>query len=226
MESKFINNSIHLINMRAIIIFESVDEAISLLEEYDRTITKEEMSKEQIVRESVTKNVFRAFHNLNKKPSEIYREWALKNLDKIIEKLNRISTKEEYNEQLFKWIYSFIDYWDSQITKPDNRIIFGPASKMINLLIKTLNESTYLNNEKVIPFYNVPFDEYSLKPLIKIINQLTNVNYKIDIPKIPTMSYISTPELYQIIQNAVFKLCDKAEITPILYDYWCWNEKH
>ena len=89
-----------------------------------------------------------------------------------------------------------------------------------------LNESKYLNNEKIIPFFNVPFDEFTLKPLINIINYLSDVKYRIDIPKNPTMKYISTPELYWIIQNAVFKLCGKAGINPILYDYWCWNEKH
>jgi len=207
-------------------IFTSVEEAVSILKEYKKTITKEEMSKKQIVIKSVSSNIFRAFHNLSKRPSLIYREWASENIDEIIQKLDSITNKEDYNKHLFKWIYSFIEYWNSQITIPDDRIIFGPASKMINVLIKMLNESTYLNNEKMIPFFNVPFDKFTLKPLINIINHLSDVKYRIDIPKNPTMKYISNPELYWIIQNAVFKLCGKAGINPILYDYWCWNEKH
>ncbi|MEK6935355.1 MAG: hypothetical protein AABW67_01065 [Nanoarchaeota archaeon] len=212
--------------MSKIHIFIDVEEAVSLLKVYKKDIIKKEISKEQIVRESISSNIFRAFHKLNRNPSLIYREWASKNIDEIIQKLNSIATKEEYDKQLFKWVYSFINYWNFQVINPDDRIIFGPASKMINLLIKMLNESTYLNNEKIITFFNVPFDKFSLEPLINIINQLSDVNYKVDIPKNPTMKYISTPELYWIVQNAVFKLCEKAGINPILYDYWCWNEKH
>ena len=212
--------------MSKIHIFTTVEEAVSLLQKYNKSITKGDMSKEEIVIKSVSSNIFRAFHNLSRNPSLIYREWASRNIDEIIQKLNNITTKEEYDKRLFVWIYSFIDYWSSQVKNPDDRIIFGPASKMVNLLIKMLNESRHLTNEKIIPFFHVPFDEYTLKPLINIINHLTNVEYRIDIPKNPTMKYISTPELYWITQNAVFNLCGKARINPILYDYWCWNEKH
>jgi hypothetical protein len=157
--------------------------------------------------------------------AEIYREWATKNIDLIINKLNNTQTKEEYDKNLFGWINSFINHWESQ-TDEENKIIFGPASKMVNLLIKTLNESKIITNDRLMQFFHVPFDLYSLKPLIKIINKISDVNYKIDIPKNPTMKFITNPEIYWIIQNSVFKLCKNASISPILYDYWCWNEKH
>ena len=136
----FITYSKHLTSMPEIHIFTTVEEAVSLLQGYTKSITKRDMSKEEIVRKSVSSNIFRAFHNLNRNPSLIYREWASRNLDDIIQKLNNITTKEEYDKHLFEWIYSFIDYWSSQVNNPDDRIIFGPASKMINLLIKMLNE--------------------------------------------------------------------------------------
>jgi len=222
----FITSRKYITTMPEIHIFSDVEEAVSLLKEYKKTLIRGEMTKEQIVRKSVSSNIFRAFHNLSKNPSLIYREWASSNIDEIIQKLNIIETKQEYDKQLFKWVYSFIDYWDSQVKNPNDRIIIGPASKMINLLIKMLNESKYLSNDKIVQFFNVPFDEFTLKPLVNIINLISDVKYRIDIPKNPTMKYISTPELYWIIQNAVFKLCRKAGISPILYDYWCWNEKH
>ena len=70
--------------MPEIHIFTNVEEAFSLLKEYKKIITKEAMPKEQIVRKSVSSNIFRAFHNLSKNPSLIYREWALENIDEII----------------------------------------------------------------------------------------------------------------------------------------------
>jgi hypothetical protein len=208
-------------------IFESIEEAVSLLKQYNtKKIEKKEVTKEYIIKNSVSSNIFRAFHKLNKKPSLIYREWTSEHLDEIITNLNKIITAEDYNKHLLIWTYSFIQYWNSQVSNPDDRIIFGPASKMINLLIKTLNQSIYINNNALLSFMNIPLDEYTLKPLMKIINDLTEIKYKIDIPKNPTMKFINTPELYWIIQNALFRLCNKAEISPILYDYWCWNEKH
>jgi hypothetical protein len=211
--------------MPSIHIFSSVDEAIKILGKYNRNITKEAATKEEVVKTSVSFNIFRAFRNLDKKPSGIYRSWASDNIDKIIFKLDKITTKRKYDEELFTWIYSFIEYWESQVP-PENRIIFGPASKMVNLLIKTLNESTLISNKRIMSFMHIPFDEYTLKPLTKIINQMTSVKYRIDIPNNPTMKFISTPELYWIMQNALLKLCRKSNIHPILYDYWCWNEKH
>lgn len=211
--------------MKEILIFKNVEEAVNILKKYDKKIEKKEMSKEEVVRKSISSNIFRAFHKLNKKPSEIYREWATKNIDLIINKLNNTQTKEEYDKNLFGWINSFINHWESQ-TNEENKIIFGPASKMVNLLIKTLNESKIITNDRLMQFFHVPFDLYSLKPLINIIDKISDVSYKIDIPKNPTMKFITTPDIYWIIQNSVFKLCKNANISPILYDYWCWNEKH
>ena len=212
--------------MPKIHIFISVDEAISVLKNYDKQIEKQDLSKEDIIKESVSSNIFRAFHHLLKGPSIIYRTWAQNNFDEILKSLNIIQTEEKYNQKLFEWIYSFIDYWDSQINCSSERIIFGPASKMVNLLIKMINESNLLRNPEIIKFMNVPFDKYTLKPLIDIINNLTDIKYKVDIPKNPTMKFINSPNLYLIIQKAIFKLCNKANIYPIIFDYWCWNEKH
>ncbi len=211
--------------MPKIQIFQNVEEAVTILSKYSKRIEKKDASKEEIIKNSVYFNIFRAFHNTEKKPSEIYRGWVINNFDLIIKKLNSIKIKEEYNLFLIELSNSFINHWAGQVSEK-NRIIFGPASKMINLLIKMLNASYFITNEKILAFMNVPFDEYSLKPLINIINHLSEINYKIDIPKNPTMKFITTPELYWIMQNAVFKLCKKANIPPILYDYWCWNEKH
>ncbi len=212
--------------MQDIHIFENVEDAVGILKNYKKTIDKKDLAKEAIIKSSIQSNIVRGFHKLNRPPSSIYREWANKNIDEIIAVLNSITAKEDFDAHLFEWIDDFIDYWNSQINDSNKRIIFGQASKIVNVLIKTLNESTFLSNENVVPFLNVPFDEFSLKPIKNVINKLTEVKYRINIPTNPTMSYINSPDLYRIIQNAVFELCKKASIVPILYDYWCWNEKH
>jgi len=213
--------------MPEIQIFENVGDAVDKLKQYNKNIKREQQSTEYIIEKSVQGNIFRAFHHFDQEPKKIYRGWANKNIDPIVSKLEKIETKKEFDTQLFEWIDSFINYWDCEVEKQKHqRIIYGQASKMVNLLLKMLNESTYMTNNKIQGFLHVPFDQYTLTPLIKIINYLTDVNYKIRIPKNVSMSYISDPELYKIVQNAVFKLCKQSDIDPILYDYWCWNEKH
>ncbi|MFX0201898.1 MAG: hypothetical protein ACFFCW_37790 [Candidatus Hodarchaeota archaeon] len=211
--------------MPEIHIFENVDEAVNKLKRYNKNIKREHKSPEYIVEKSVEGNIFRAFRKLDKSPSEIYRGWANQNIHLIIDELQKIKTKQEFDRRLDGWINSLINYWDGEVEK-HQRIIYGPASKMVNLLLKVLNESIHMTNNEIQRFLHVPFDQYTLTPLIKIINYLTDVNYKIYIPKNVTMSYISDPQLYQIIQDAVVKLCEQSVIDPILYDYWCWNEKH
>ena len=52
--------------MPKIHIFTTVEKAVSLLQKYNKSITKGDMSKEEIVIKSVSSNIFRAFHSLNK----------------------------------------------------------------------------------------------------------------------------------------------------------------
>lgn len=89
-----------------------------------------------------------------------------------------------------------------------------------------VNESKYYKTENICCLLHVPFDEYSLKPLCNIINDLTNVSYKITIPNSPSMKYIINKEHYDEIQSAVFNLCETVGIEPIIYDYWSWNDTH
>ncbi len=218
--------------MEKIVIFDNIQHAINILEKYSYSYFESkykfpvQMDKDDIIRNSVTKNIFRAFHNLDPPPSSIYRSWATQNYDSIVSSLNTCATQDDFDDHVFKWTDDFIDHWHRSVDNSQKRILYGPAIKIVNLFIKTISESSALSNKSVIKFMHIPFDEYSLKPVRNIINDLTDVKFRIEIPKSPTMKLITTHELYNIFRRALSNLARQANIYPICYDYWCWNERH
>jgi len=211
-----------------IIVFSTIDEAIFILRPYSLKFSfpRKKLSKGQIIKDSVSSNIFRAFTNLNVRPSEIYRDWANEYFDSILIDFGNVNSKKDYYDFLFKYADSLIQRWAWKTMKPDKFLMYGPALKMVNLLIKTSQQSIDHKIEEKILFQQVPLDSFSLIPLKSIINQLTGLNYKINIPNNATMGFINTPQIYRIIMDSVYNLCEKIKIPPIIYDYWCWEDKH
>lgn len=73
---------------------------------------------------------------------------------------------------------------------------------------------------------HVPFDVYTLRPLKKIINELTMVNYGVRMPPYPTMSYVVNKEHYILLQKAIQQLSFLSGTVPIAFEYLCWNLEH
>lgn len=211
-----------------IIIFKNLDEARKQLFKFYEKFEypkKTRKSQYEIVKESVGSNILRAFHKIDK-PSEVYREWANMNFNKIIDKLYSIKTISEYDKLIYRLNNSLLNHWYYDKRTCNNKLIYGPSIKMINLLFKTILEEHKYFKKIFIPFLHVPFDKYSLTPLINIINQLTEINFNINIPTHATMKYVNTKELYEILLKAIRKLSNISKIDPIVFDYWCWNDKH
>jgi len=212
---------------KEIIVFDDLNSAVKELKKFNKQFKPVINSKDrnQIIKTLVGSNIFRSFRNMINKPSVLYRTWADKNFDNIIKNISKINTQKEYDKYLYSITDDFIFYWKNNVVE-NNRIIYGPAIKMVNLLLKTIIESKEYRIENSMPFLHVPYDRYSLKPLKNIINQLTDVDYNISIPSSVTMKYVTTPQLYSVITNAVFRLSEVANMYPIVYDYWSWNDKH
>ncbi len=208
--------------------FKNLEDAISQLHEYRKSFSfpNNHLNKEEIIIRSVGSNIYRALSITGKKPSDIFRTWFSDNFDRIIEELGLINDQNEYDDFILKYSHSLINHWASNIQDSNEYLIFGPAIKMINLIVKTIQESTDFKLERLIRYQHVPFDLYTLAPLTKIINEITDVNYRISIPKNATMKYVNCYELYDILTRAVRNLAKKAIIDPIVYDYWSWNDKH
>lgn len=211
-----------------VLIFSSVKEAITILSSFSKyfSFPTNNYKKEELIKYTVQKSVYRALPSKPYKPSMVYREWFRNQFDNYISDLQNVKNQSDYNDFIFHYTNSLINYWNNKYQYSTSKIGYGPASKIINLIGKMINESQYFNTKNVESLLHVPFDEFSLKPLTSIINDLTNVSYNITIPRSPSMKYIVNKEHYQTIQTAVFKLCNTAGIQPIVYDYWCWNRTH
>ena len=208
--------------------FKNLEEAIDILRKYGNEFNfpKRNYDKQLIIKKSVSGNIFRAFKNLDTKPSNIYRDWASDNFEALLHDFKRTQSYDDHYKLLLKYSESLLQRWSVQVLQEDKFLIYGQAMKMINLLIKQIQESNEFKQIDKIKFQQIPLDSYALVPIRLIINDLTDKNFKINIPPNVSMGFVNTPQLYMILSNAILKLSNLSKITPIVYDYWSWDEKH
>ena len=208
--------------------FRTLEDAISTLEKFgnDFKFPSNKLSKKEIVLKSVAPNIFRAFQNLNISPSVIYRQWAMENFDSLLIDFQMVNSNSDYYKFIQKYGDSLIQRWAEVTLKPDTFLMYGPALKMINLLIKWIQESDQYRQRDKYKFQQIPFDSFSLIPIRLIINDLTSVKYKISIPINASMGFVNTPQLYSILMDSIYKLSKLSKVDPVVYDYWAWEDKH
>lgn len=210
-------------------IFDSVEDAINRLSNHAQNfqfpIRNELKTKRDIIKYSVGQNIFRALGIDNHKPSEVYRNWASINFESLHSQLANCQNQDDYDQIIRSFSDSLLIDWTNAT---NSKLIYGPASKIVNLLIKAIQETDQFKIKTIIPFQHVPWDSYTLRPLRNIINELTTTNYRINIPTSAAMSFVNTPELYDALQKAIFKLYRMIEGQPptICFDYFAWNNNH
>jgi len=210
-------------------IFESVDEAIFQLTSHSQNFqfpTRQNLvTPNDIIKFSVQQNIFRALGLHNHKPSDVYRNWATTNFENLHTRLTNCQNVNEFDLIIESFTDSFLISW---CTTTKEKLVYGPASKIVNLLIKAMQESNQYKVDSIIRLQHVPWDSYTLRPLRNIINVLTDTNYHINIPTNASMSFVNSRELYNVLQDAIFNLYDKLPGLPptIYFDYFAWNDNH
>ncbi len=210
-------------------IFDNIDDALIRLSHHSKgfqlPLRKELGSQRDVVNFSVGQNIFRALGIDGHKPSEVYRSWATINFESLHRQLSECQNQIDFDHIINSFTDSLLVEW-TKATK--GKLIYGPASKMVNLLIKTIQESSEFRINSIIPYQHVPWDSYTLRPLKNIINELITTNYQINIPTSASMSFVNSKELYNILQDAIFKLYSHVEEKPsvIHFDYFAWNGNH
>jgi len=107
------------------------------------------------------------------------------------------------------------------------KLPYGPATKMVNLLVKAMYFHGQISLISLPKWYNVPFDSYTLVPLIKIIDQLLPEHlFAIPMNQQMTMNYVLCEEQYRNLQQAIRALCAGAGRTPLDYELWAWDSRH
>src|SRR5579864_5187992 len=71
---------------------------------------------EKIVDDSVGANTFRAFHHMRQKPSEVFREWAIKALNiRRLQSLRCVRSQKQYIEWLHELQVNFQLFWKAKM---------------------------------------------------------------------------------------------------------------
>lgn len=210
-------------------IFDNIEDAIIRLsnhgQDFQFPIRNNLKTQRDIINYSVGQNIFRALGVDNHKPSLVYRSWASIIFESLHRQLTNCQNQDDYDQIIKSFSDSLLIGW----TKATNsKLIYGPASKIVNLLIKAIQETDQFKIKTIIPFQHIPWDSYTLRPLRNIINELTTTNYRINIPTSAAMSFVNSPELYDALQKAIFKLYSMIEGQPptICFDYFAWNDNH
>ena len=157
-------------------IFESVDEAIFQLTSHSQNFqfpTRQNLvTPNDIIKFSVQQNIFRALGLHNHKPSDVYRNWATTNFENLHTRLTNCQNVNEFDLIIESFTDSFLISW---CTTTNEKLVYGPASKIVNLLIKAMQESNQYKVDSIIRLQHVPWDSYTLRPLRNIINVLTDI---------------------------------------------------
>jgi hypothetical protein len=182
----------------------------------------------RLIRITVGANTFRAFHNMPRKPSEVFREWASKALfgrPGYFDKLLLIENRADYDIWLHSLAADFRRYWNRLM---GCKIPFGPSLKLPNLLMKDVCGVTEIPKpayDRLVWFLHVPLDSYSIQAIRNCIDIRLRERTG-HIPSSAGMGFVKTLEVYDGLQEAIRLLAEKANVPPIALDIVAWDEAH
>jgi hypothetical protein len=178
-------------------------------------------SLDEIVKDSVGTNTFRAFGGLRQRPSLTYRTWALMECqsETTIGALLGAESQAEFDRWLADLSERFGRYWEEHAGA---NMRFGPRRKLPNLLLKELVRWTGFDDQarqQLIGFLHVPLDSFSLIALRNCVDDVR-------IPKSATMSWVQDASRYDRIQQAISSIAQAAGVPRIYFDNLVWNAAH
>ena len=145
-------------------------------------------------------------------------EWALGAASRLADGLRYVINQDQYDKLCMRTCRDLLREWRGE---RGEKLGFGAASRAVDLLMMALAESSSCRRESATGFLRSPLDSRTLAPLRRIVDQLTDVDFSIDIPAKPGSGYVASEELYYILQGAVAELARRAETAQITYAYWC-----
>lgn len=176
-----------------------------------------------IVKKSVEGNIFRVFGGLDE-PSLCFRDWGNSIYHRLQSNIASCSSQQQYDRIIQSYSLRLASAWEANLHV---KLPYGPATKMVNLLIKAMYLHGQIALRQLPRWYNVPFDSFTLVPLIQIIDQLLpDRPFAIPMNHQMTMNYVLCEEQYRDLQNAVRKLCKGTGRTPLDYEIWAWDSRH
>lgn len=96
----------------------------------------------------------------------------------------------------------------------------GIAMKIVNLLLKHMTFSGHCKNERPVAFLHVPWDSFTLSPLLGIWSGYP------PLPDLPSQGFVKNHEMYQQLHALITDVTREAGVPRILYEIWAWDAAH
>jgi hypothetical protein len=182
-----------------------------------------------VIKHSVGRNTFRAFHGTPQPPSQVFREWASYALfdgEGRFERLRDIHTSAEYTDWLWDLAESLRRRWAGRMGGP---IPFGPSIKLPNLLMKAACRSPRLPEAvftRIVWFLHVPLDRYSIEAISGCVPGSPFAARIGKIPKPASMGFVKGAAMYNAFQECIAAAAVAASVPPIALDILAWDAAH
>lgn len=209
-------------------VFRTIDELRTALENETTVLGVSEFLKrksgcvEEIVRDSVGHNTFRAFHigRFGLRPSVVYRTWATRQLEQSLPQFRQANTVQDMRLLLLASAHALRTHW-MEATDGRHDIGFGRSAKLLNLSFKHLLWHDSLSSDcrkHVAGILDVPLDSFTLQGVRLLLPQF-------NIPAAASMRFVGNEEHYCALQDAIRVLVgDKS--SPVHYETLAWNLAH
>lgn len=203
--------------------FPSLESAVSTLAEYAQGFSYPcgDRDSPAIVVDSLETVWIKALTRRRAGLAEVYREWAVENVPKMAKNARYVINQEQFDLLVRRTSSDLLRIWREVSSERSDKLSFGVAYRVVDCLFKEIDESECCRFDLARQFLHVPLDSSTLKPLRRIVDELIDLDYSIEIPATIPSGFVATEEQYVIFQSAISSLAQRAGTPPILYAYWC-----
>ena len=204
-------------------VFPDARMAVTALAEYARSfaLPRVELAMADIAQASAAGAWRKSLSRKCAGAAEAYRRWAEESVPGLIKSTRYVINQEQYDRLVRKSGLDLLRLWRE--LSPDRRAIaaFGEAFRIVDRLFMSINESSACRSGSIQGYLHVPLDGATLKPLRLCVDELLDRDFAVAIPSIVPPGFVSTEELYVLLEEAIFTLAGRAGVPPIVYAYYC-----
>lgn len=203
--------------------FLSLDSAISTLKEYARSFYYPCLDRDPLViaDDSLETAWIKALVRRRAGIAGVYRAWTVENVPKMAKNARYVINQEQFDLLVRRTGFDLLRVWRGASSERSDKLSFGVAYRIVDHLFKAIDESASCRFDSSRQFLHVPLDASTLRPIRRVVDELVDFDYSIEIPSTIPSGFVATEEQYVILQSAIAELARRAGVPPILYAYWC-----
>ncbi|PUE12477.1 hypothetical protein [Limnohabitans sp. T6-20] len=198
--------------------------AVPILESY--LLEPFESIKDAVV-QSVGGNTFRAFPlkrlNVDKKPSQIYRQVVTQIFEHNLEKFVQLTSVDAYEKFVIENSQLIAREFDTAAGVSEF-MGFGRASKLFNLTCKAMLRYRGISAQQratLLALAHVPWDSFTIQGI-----RLLNPPFTITSTQSMGWDEMNVVASYMMLQRWIRDLCSEVDLHPIHYEVAAWNQSH